>query len=63
MELLEDAVHVTFDGRHLDREPAGNLLVGQIVTHEPEDLDLSQREPGIAVLGATPRAERRELAA
>src|SRR4051812_41100261 len=52
-ELLEEVVDVVLDGRHLDVQPRRDLLVGEALVDQLDDLDLPGGEVQIR---ARPRA-------
>ena len=44
-QLLHEIVHVVLDGRDLDTEVDGDLLVREIQVEQPENLAFARREP------------------
>src|SRR5918994_7230894 len=47
VELLEDVVDVILDGRELDRELLGDLLVRAALLDQPQDVELPRRQPSL----------------
>src|SRR5712691_11121394 len=58
VELLQNVVHVILDRGGTDRQPAGNLLVGQAPLDERDDLLLARRQ-GVSVDRFDPSGRQR----